>query len=104
MSDELNEEINRTKSSFMVIRANSSCSICKKSLLTHHFVAFVCRHCFHKSCLEGKLKQKSPEFVKLLAEEHNLKKEFKKLTENSTINAILKQRGEKNGREGFYIF
>uniref|UniRef100_A0A914KTP0 Uncharacterized protein n=1 Tax=Meloidogyne incognita TaxID=6306 RepID=A0A914KTP0_MELIC len=99
MAEELNEEIDRGKSSFMVIRANSSCSFCRESLLKRQFVAFVCRHCFHKSCLEEKLKQKSPEFVKLLAEERILKKEFKKLTENATINSILRQRGEKNGRE-----
>jgi len=71
MAEELNEEIDKGKSrffewifwflkiiffSFMVIRANSSCSFCLESLLKRQFVAFVCRHCFHKSCLEEKLK------------------------------------------------
>nr|CAD2179339.1 unnamed protein product [Meloidogyne enterolobii] len=98
MAEELAEEIERGKSSFMVIRANSSCSFCLESLLKRHFIAFICRHCFHKSCLEEKLKQKSPEFVKLLAEERILKKEIKKASENTAIN-IYGQRAEKNGRE-----
>uniref|UniRef100_A0A915MM21 Uncharacterized protein n=1 Tax=Meloidogyne javanica TaxID=6303 RepID=A0A915MM21_MELJA len=42
--------------------------------------------------------QKSPEFVKLLAEERILKKEIKNASENTSIN-IYRQQAEKNGRE-----
>jgi len=70
MAEELREEIDKNRSglvnhkiypflnfiflSFMVIRAGAQCSLCNELLLQRQFVAFICRHFFHRDCLESK--------------------------------------------------
>ncbi|KAF7637076.1 Pep3_Vps18 domain-containing protein [Meloidogyne graminicola] len=98
MAEELNEEIDKGKSSFIVIHSNSSCSSCRESIVKRQFIAFICRHCFHKDCLVDKLKLKSPEFISLIEEEKLLEKEVKNAKDVTNL-SIFRNRGERNGKE-----
>lgn len=62
----------------MVVRASDRCAVCRCSPLTRPFIAFVCRHFFHRDCLEAKVRE-SPatgvEYKRLERERRLLEKE-----------------------------
>lgn len=97
----------------MVIRTTGQCSFCRQVLLQRPFVAFICRHFFHRDCLETKIKvifnfnfiiyfkEKSNEYANLDREERLLMKEFQLATIGRT-NPKTKKMGvkERDKREG----
>uniref|UniRef100_A0A183BVJ8 Vacuolar protein sorting-associated protein 18 homolog n=1 Tax=Globodera pallida TaxID=36090 RepID=A0A183BVJ8_GLOPA len=75
MAEELRAETVKARANFMVVRASDCCTVCRGILLSKPFIAFVCRHFFHRDCLEDKVKASSAEFVQLKREQRLLAKE-----------------------------
>ncbi|KAI1713361.1 pep3/Vps18/deep orange family domain-containing protein [Ditylenchus destructor] len=80
MTDEIREEVEKRKSSSMVVKASDKCCKCKDVLLTRPFFAFACRHFFHKDCLERHMikeefsQEEAQSYTNLLKNEKILRK------------------------------
>ncbi|KAL3097527.1 hypothetical protein niasHS_003975 [Heterodera schachtii] len=79
MAEELRTETAKARANFMVVRTSDCCTMCRGILLTKPFIAFVCRHFFHRNCLEDKVKASSAEFGRLERERRLLEKEVQLL-------------------------
>uniref|UniRef100_A0A914ECY7 Vacuolar protein sorting-associated protein 18 homolog n=1 Tax=Acrobeloides nanus TaxID=290746 RepID=A0A914ECY7_9BILA len=84
VANEIRAKMEQAKTKYMVVKTSDKCFRCKENLFNHPFYAFVCRHFFHKACLEQQLD------IEFTAEERarlsSLHMEEKKLQKEIEIN------------------